>query len=392
MPRVRGQDGPGLRVPLLPSLWVGEMRMTGVGGQESGVRGSDLPVSVSPGPRPPTPGPLQVLDERRRGTRFVELPIASVLNSPTQTGMSFWSVNPYVGCEFGCSYCYARYAHQYVVERARDRGALPAAEFADYRGPHGWEAFERRIFVKSGAPEVLALTLRPARLGGHAIVVGTATDPYQPAERRFRITRRLLERLAQFHGLRVGLITKSPLVARDIDVLRRLGERSEVSVHISLIAVDALLVRKLEVRSPVPAARLKALEQLVRAGVRAGVMVAPVLPGITDGTEQLAALLRAAKDAGALWVRADPLRLYANVKRRFLPVVAEEFPALLPKYERAFDVRGIVRPEYAAALKRRLTRLRRELGVPSGEEGGTEARGHSGTESWCEAAQQELPL
>ncbi|OGT95100.1 MAG: hypothetical protein A3I79_05800 [Gemmatimonadetes bacterium RIFCSPLOWO2_02_FULL_71_11] len=239
---------------------------------------------------------------------------------------------------------------------------------------------------------MLALTLRPARLGGHAIVVGTATDPYQPAERRFRITRRLLERLAQFHGLRVGLITKSPLVARDIDVLRRLGERSEVSVHISLIAVDALLVRKLEVRSPVPAARLKALEQLVRAGVRAGVMVAPVLPGITDGTEQLAALLRAAKDAGALWVRADPLRLYANVKRRFLPVVAEEFPALLPKYERAFDVRGIVRPEYAAALKRRLTRLRRELGVPSGDEGGTEARGHSGTESWCEAAQQELPL
>ena len=190
----------------------------------------------------------------------------------------------------------------------------------------------------------------------------------------------------------MGLITKSPLVARDIDVLRRLGERSEVSVHISLIAVDALLVRKLEVRSPVPAARLKALEQLVRAGVRAGVMVAPVLPGITDGTEQLAALLRAAKDAGALWVRADPLRLYANVKRRFLPVVAEEFPALLPKYERAFDVRGIVRPEYAAALKRRLTRLRRELGVPSGDEGGTEARGHSGTESWCEAAQQELPL
>jgi DNA repair photolyase len=316
-----------------------------------------------------------------------------VLNSPAQTGMSFWSVNPYVGCEFGCTYCYARFAHQYVVERARDRGAIRPEAFTEWRGAEGWEAFERRIFVKSGAPEVLALTLRPGRVRGHAIVIGTATDPYQPAERRFRITRRLLERLAQFHGLHVGIITKSPLITRDIDVLQRLAARSRVSVHLSLITTDAVLLRKLEVRSPVPAARLKALERLAQAGLRAGVMLAPVLPGITDGAEQLAALMRAAKDAGAMWVRADPLRLYPTVRRRFLPVIAEEFPALLPKYERAFDARGIVRPEYAAALKRRVARLRRELGVPSGDESrGTGEPADGGTGGWCDAVQEELAL
>ncbi len=168
MPRVRGQDGPGLRVPLLPSLWVGEMPVRTVGAEAQWAQ-----------------SPLTVLDERRRGTRFVELPIASVLNSPTQTGMSFWSVNPYVGCEFGCSYCYARYAHQYVVERARDRGALPAAEFADYRGPHGWEAFERRIFVKSGAlkkPDAKAAGPETAVLDAKALPPVAAAVPAAPAE------------------------------------------------------------------------------------------------------------------------------------------------------------------------------------------------------------------
>jgi len=91
---------------------------------------------------------LSVLDERLRGTRFVSLTAQRVLNPPSQTGMDFWSLNPYVGCEFGCSYCYARYAHRYVVERAHRAGKLTDAELADYRGPHGWEAFERRIFVK----------------------------------------------------------------------------------------------------------------------------------------------------------------------------------------------------------------------------------------------------
>jgi DNA repair photolyase len=338
---------------------------------------------------PETTTPWRILDDRQRGTRFLQLPVTSVLNSPATTGMDFWSVNPYVGCEFGCRYCYARFAHQYVVERAQQRGALAPDQVAEYRGGEGWEAFERRIFVKAGAAEVLALTLRPARLGGRAIVIGTATDPYQPAERTFRITRALLERMTQVHGLHVGLITKSPLVTRDIDVLRRLGERSRVTLHISMIGVDAPLVRRLEPRSPVPAVRLRALEQLVGAGLHAGVMLAPVLPGITDDVPQLEALLRAARDAGAHFVRAEPLRLYPGIRRRFFPAVAEHWPHLVAKYEGAFDTRGIVRRDYAAALQRRLARLRQKWGVPSGREEGAHAQPFR-----CPAAsvQEELTL
>jgi DNA repair photolyase len=321
-----------------------------------------------------------VLDERQRGAQFIELPIKSVLNSPRQTGMNFWSLNPYVGCEFGCSYCYARYAHRYVVERGSAKGTL---------GPAAWddETFERQIFVKVAAPEIAALAARPSRLGGHTIVIGTATDPYQPAERTYRITRRVLERLAQVHGLSVGIITKSPLVARDVDVLQRLAERSRVTVLISLTSVDALLVRKLEVRSPLPAVRLGALEKLVRAGLHAGVLIAPVLPGVTDDVPHLEALMRAAKDAGAAFARADPLRLYPPIKRRFLGVVEQEFPALLAKYERAFDSRGFVTKEYSAALKRRVARLRKKVGFVHDEY--ADAPAHRPAE---DVVQWEMPL
>ncbi len=311
--------------------------------------------------------PWQLLDERRRGTRFFRLPVHSVLNSPATTGMEFWSVNPYVGCEFGCSYCYARFAHRYVVERGLGPHALGDAQFD--------EAFERRIFVKAGAAEVLALTLKPAKLGGRAVVIGTATDPYQPAERTWRITRAVLERLAQHHGLHVGLITKSPLIVRDVDVLRRIAERSRLTIHISLIATDAVLVRRLEPRTPTPLVRLQALERLVAAGLHAGVLVAPVLPGITDDVPHLEALVRAAKAAGARFVRADPLRLYPAIRRRFLPLVAEHFPLLVERYERGFDSRGIVRKDYARALQVRLARLRKKLGVSDGRDG---AQRHGG--------------
>ena len=328
------------------------------------------------------------LDQRQRGARFISLPIASVLNSPAQTGMDFWSVNPYVGCEFGCSYCYARFTHQYVTERASahrgDTASPPAAPWTD-------DDFERNIFVKAGAAELLALTLRPARLGGHAVVVGTATDPYQPAERTFRLTRRVLETLAQYHGLDVGIITKSPLVTRDIDVLTKLAERSAVTVNVSLIATDVDLVRRLEPRTPMPAVRLKALERLVTAGIYAGVIMAPVVPGVSDDVPRLTAMVQAAKDAGARFIHAHPLRLYANVRRRFLPVVAEHWPALVPRYEKAFDARGggIVTPAYAAALSRRMGKIRRALGMSDGR---TPASGQRRTEGWPEVVQQELQL
>jgi DNA repair photolyase len=197
----------------------------------------------------------------------------------------------------------------------------------------------------------------------------------------------VLERLAQFHGLRIGLITKSPLVARDVDVLRRLAERNDVTVHFSIIAVDVPLVRKLEPRSPVPPVRLKALATLMKAGLRAGVMIAPVLPGITDDVPHLRALLRAAREAGAAFAGVSPLRLYPAIKPRFLPIVAREFPVLLPRYVRAFDERGNISAAYSAALERRVERLSREVGFE--ETAGTGAQGHGGT---GQALQWELPL
>ena len=299
-----------------------------------------------------------LLDRRRRGTSFVRLPIKSILNSPQQTGMGFWSLNPYVGCEFGCSYCFARFAHRYVVERGREAGGLRAASWDD-------AAFEHQVFVKSEAPDVLGLTLKPSRLGDAAIAIGTATDPYQPAERRFLLTRRILERLAQFHGLNVSLVTKSPLVTRDLDVLARLAERSRLTVYLSLITVEVPLIKKLEARSPMPQVRLRALGRLAAGGVRAGVMIAPVVPGITDGASQLRALMQAAREAGAGFVHAAPLRLYPAVRPVFLPVVARHFPALLSRYERSFDAQGAVTEAYVAALERRVARLQRETGFPT---------------------------
>jgi len=298
--------------------------------------------------------PLPVLDERLRGTRFLSLAPQRVLNPPSQTGMDFWSLNPYVGCEFGCSYCYARFAHRYVVERAQKAGKLTDEEY-------GWRAFERRIFVKEQILGALETDLR--RLTeGQTVVIGTATDPYQPAERRFRVTRTVLGRLARCEGLSIGIITKSPLVARDIDVLRRLGERNTLEVYVSLITVDADLVRTLEARSPHPAARLRGLAKLTAAGINAGLIVAPVLPGITDDLPHLEALFSAAREAGARFLHAGPLRLYPAIRERFLPLLDEHFPDLAARYRAAYVGSGSAPRDYARALSRRIKRLQARFG------------------------------
>jgi DNA repair photolyase len=332
-------------------------------------KGNQLSLPLSVVPSVSRSVALPILDSRLRGTKFVSLQPKSVLNSPQQTGVDFWSLNPYIGCEFGCTYCYARYAHRYAVERAHDAGKLDDAEFRDFRGAHGWEAFEQRIFVKEQVLGALEADLRryfrsiqdgPAE----PIVIGTATDPYQPAERRFRLTRQILERVARCEGLNLGIITKSPLVARDVDLLRRIQERSDLEVYVSLISVDAALVRKVEVRSPMPATRLRALKRLSEAGVHVGLIVAPVLPGISDDLPHLEALFGAARDAGAKFVHAGPLRLYAGIRDRFLPVLDGQFPHLSARYRRAYRKRSHAPPEYARALAARIQRLQSRFGFP----------------------------
>src|SRR2546427_655608 len=314
---------------------------------------------------------LPVLDERLRGTKFVALGTRSILNSPTQTGMDFWSLNPYVGCEFGCSYCYARYAHRYVVERAHDAGKLSDDQLREFRGPHGWEAFEQRIFVKEQILAALERDLQryfrsagPTGRPSDTIVIGTATDPYQPAERRFRLTRQVLERLARCEELSVGLITKSPLVAGDIDVLQRVQDRNDLEIYVSLITVDAALIRRVEVRTPLPTVRLRALRRLTAAGLNAGLIVAPVLPGVTDDLPRLEALFGAAREAGARFLHAGPLRLYPAIRDRFLPVLEQHFPELAARYRRAHARQSAAPRTYAAALTRRIKRLQQRFGFP----------------------------
>jgi len=318
------------------------------------------------------PAGWKLLDERARGTKFVELPVRRILNSSVATGMGFWSVNPYVGCEFGCAYCYARDTHRYTVERAHDQGQLSEEAFREFRGEEGWEAFERRIFVKSGAADVLVRTLDPARLAGASIVIGTATDPYQPAERRFRLTRAILEALGRHRGLSIGIITKSPLVVRDIDLLAELGGRHRVSVHMSIATIDAALARRLEPRSPVPAARIRALARLAAAGVRTGILIAPIIPGVTDGRAALSGLIAAARSAGASYAVGSPLRLGPAARRRFLPYLEREFPELAPRYRRHYAGADHVTRGYHDALDRRLEELQREHGFDV-EEGLREA-------------------
>lgn len=295
---------------------------------------------------PPPRRLLPVLDASlgvQKDIVYREVASRSVLNGPESTGIGCWSLNPYVGCAFGCAYCYARYAHRYTMERAG--GAL--ADDAEPLPP--WLAFERRVLVKRDAPALLrrALESRGARAARHerllsgeqALIVGTATDPYQPAERRFRITRGVLEVLAEHPGLRVVIITKSPLVARDVDVLARIARHASLSVHVSLITLDRALARRVEPRAPTPESRLRAVAQLAAAGIDVGINCMPVLPGITDRPRDLAALVQRAADAGASTVAAGALRLQPTARDVYLPWLAAEFPALAARY-RATYARG----------------------------------------------------
>ena len=323
---------------------------------------------------------LKLLDPDSRETRFRPLGAQSdiryhaiqpgrVLNAPEQTGMGFWSINPYIGCAFGCTYCYARYAHRYVMERGGAAGALEPGMRSDVERLPPWMAFERRILVKEGAPSALRAAL--ARGGarhrtlrtGEAIVIGTATDPYQPAERRFRVTRGLLEVLAEHRGLEIVIITKSPLATRDLDVLARIAGRSRLTLHLSLITLDRDLARRIEPRAPTPAARLRALGRLSEAGIEVGVNCMPVLPGITDHPHALELLVKTVAERGAAYIGACALRLRGSARARYLPFVEREFPALHEKYRSQYAGSHQVSDRYRQGLARLMAKLCERYGI-----------------------------
>jgi DNA repair photolyase len=253
-----------------------------------------------------------------------------------------WGINPYRGCEFACKYCYARYTHEFMELR----------EGVD---------FERKIFVKQHAADLLRSELKKVKRG-ERIAIGTATDPYQPAERRFEVTRAILEELARHSSLAIGIVTKSNLVTRDTEILRRLGERNRISVNVSVTTMDVELARKLDPRAPRPDLRLEAVRQLNLAGVDAGVLCAPVLPEITDRPRDLEALVKAASEAGAKWIFANPLFLKPCSAAVFMPFLEENFPTLVQLYRTRYADRAFLPKEYGQRLSQLIAAYRRKYG------------------------------
>ena len=275
---------------------------------------------------------------------YFTLPVRSLLNRCTGVRMPFtWTINPYRGCEFACKYCYARYTHEFMEMR------------------DGID-FEQKIYIKQHAANLLRQELKKVK-PGEEIALGTATDPYQPAERRFEVTRAILEELSRHKGLELGIVTKSNLVLRDADILRAIGENSRLFVNITITTLNVDLARILEPRAPRPDLRLEAMRQLNLAGVNAGVICAPVMPGITDAPKDLEALVRAVAEAGGKYIFANPLFLKPCSAAVFLPFLEKEFPKLAASYRERYKDGAFLPKTYGQRISQLMARLREKYGI-----------------------------
>jgi DNA repair photolyase len=276
------------------------------------------------------------------GVDYREEPCKSALNRVK--GMRFdWSLNPYMGCVHRCTFCYVR-----AFERRADR------PFDDRYG--------RSIRVKINVVEVLRRELARASWEREPVTIGAATDPYQPAEGHYKLTRGCLEALAEAHTP-VGIITRGPMIVRDIDVLVEAARRAKVSVTFSIPTLDEDVWRKTEPSTAHPRQRLRALKLLVDAGVRASVGMAPILPGISDRPEQLAEVVRAAREAGACGIWANLLFLRPGTREHFLDNLAKDWPEELERYERLYRRRAYLGKEQTKPLRERVAKLAKEHGV-----------------------------
>jgi len=285
------------------------------------------------------------LVRERAEVEYYRLAARSTLNRESSGRMPFaWTINPYRGCEFGCHYCYARYTHEFM-------------EMWDSRD------FERKIYAKADAPELLRKELRQGRDKGLPIALGTATDPYQPAERQFEITRRLLEVFAEFQGLDLSITTKSVLILRDTELLQSLAARHRFSVHMTITTLDERLARRLEPKAPAPAQRLEAVRKLAQAGIRVGVNAMPILPGLNDAPRRLEALAAQAAQAGACFLYGNILFLMPSAMKQFMPFLEREFPHLVKRYRKLYGCSAYLRGEYPEKIGRLLADLRARYGL-----------------------------
>jgi len=289
---------------------------------------------------------------------FRALEVRSILNKTvSRRRLPFgWSINPYRGCEFACRYCYARYTHEFLAPKA---GTEASDEALDFRDP---ELFERLIYMKENAAWLLEQELR-RHDPTEEIAIGTATDPYQPIERTAGITRSLLEVFARRSGLRLGIVTKSKLIERDIDLLTQIARRNELVLHLTITTPDAGLARVLEPRAPRPDLRFAAVRRLREAGLTAGILCSPVLPGITDTREALDQMAALAAAARASFFAASPLFLKSCSRPIFLSFVREHFPNLLRDYETRFASNAFATRTYQRQLALSVQRACRRHGL-----------------------------
>jgi DNA repair photolyase len=276
---------------------------------------------------------------------YFTLPAKSLLNRcNSQRRMPFtWSINPYRGCEFACKYCYARYTHEFMEMR-------DGAEF------------EQKIYVKQHTAELLRRELRRVK-PGEAISLGTATDPYQPAERRYEVTHSILEEFARHRGFELSIVTKSNLVVRDLDLLREVARNNTLSIHITVTTLNVELARILEPRAPRPDLRMEAVRELSAAGLTVGVSCCPVLPGITDSPAGLEAVVQAAAAAGSRHIFSGPLFLKPCSAAIFLPFLEEHFPQLVENYRQRYQDRSFLPPSYGKRVAELISSFRRKYGI-----------------------------
>lgn len=277
-------------------------------------------------------------------TEYREEPCRTALNRVA--GMGFeWSLNPYMGCAHRCAFCYVR-----GFERRADRPS---------DGRYGTS-----VRVKVNVVEVLRAELRRRGWRRATVAIGAATDPYQPAEGRYRLTRGCVEALGEA-GTPITIITRGPLIVRDIDVLSAAAVRAPVQVSVSIATLDEDLSSRLEPGVAPPRQRLRAIRLLTDAGIAAGVALAPVLPGLTDGPREMAAVLRAAREAGATHAWSNVLNLRPGTREYFLGVLEQEWPGELDRYQRLYPAggSGYLRAADARPIEARVAAVRRGAGI-----------------------------
>jgi len=286
----------------------------------------------------------------RGGVQYHELATRSLLNRCDSPRMPFrWTVNPYRGCAMGCRYCYAAYTHEFMGIAAPER-------------------FHSTVYAKSGGEEETARRLRTIIRRRELVALGTATDPYQPGEAELKVTRRFLEMVAGERGLRLGITTKGALILRDVDLLRRIHERSSLSVHVSLISTDADLLRRIEPLAPPPEVRLEVMRRLVEAGLDVAHALAPVLPAITDGEAALDLLLGRVAATGVRRMFCNILFLRSPTKEKYLRWLAAGFPQYLEAYQRAYGGRVYLGGRYRERILEMISRLRGKHGLTARSE------------------------